>query len=328
MKFTIFTAIILLLLTACGGNRRQSSRDGFTREEGLIWNTEYHITYAGPEELGDSIRAILNNVGKSLSVFDGSSLVSLVNRQDSTAVDSDFIRVYEMSVKINRVSEGAFDPTLSPLITAWGFGPGHKASPDTARIDSLMNFVGIGKTRLHGGVIVKDDARINFNFSAIAKGYGCDRIGEMFRRNGVKDFLVEIGGEIVASGKNPKGDDWNISVDKPVFSDTAIVHESQSIVSFTDMGMATSGNYRNFRRDATGIYGHTISATTGRPVQTDVLSATVLAPTSMEADALATAFMALGKERSIRLNSRLRLPVMLVCPDTVWTSPQFRRLMK
>lgn len=322
--FFLLFSLSLLGLSCTGGTGKA---DKFIKEEGFVWNTQYHLTYRGLPELGDSVRKILEEVGHNLSVFDSASLVSRVNRHDSTLVNRDFIRVYDMSRKINRISDGVFDPTLSPLITAWGFGPGHKATADTTRIDSLLRIVGIGKTRLHENILIKDDRAIQFNFSAIAKGYGCDRVAEMFKRNEVEDFMVEIGGEIRASGKNPTGTKWAISIDKPVISDSEPVHDSQVIIAFTDMGLATSGNYRNYHNNGAGRYGHTISPITGRPIQTDVLSATVLASTAMEADGLATAFMAMGSDKSKQIAKKLQLPVMLICSDTVWTSPQFEKLI-
>ncbi len=175
---------------------------------------------------------------------------------------------------------------------------------------------------------MKENPAISFNFSAIAKGFGCDRVAEMLTENGVKDYLVEIGGEIRAAGVSPSGGDWRVSVDRPVHGASADSRESACIVAFTNMGMATSGNYRNFHKDGSRIYGHTISSKTGRPVQTDVISATVLASTAMEADALATAFMAAGSERTREINNTLRRPVMLILADsTIWSSPQFTALI-
>lgn len=326
--FTAFAAFTLLLsLSFC---RRSDSGDasGWQRCEGFAWNTSWHVTYRGTAALADSIPAVLARVGGSLSVFDTASLVSRVNMRDSTPVDNDFIRVYVMARKISRASGGAFDPTVSPLVTAWGFGRGHRPTADTLRIDSLLRFVGIDKTRLSHDALVKDDPRIEFNFSAIAKGYGCDAVGEMLARNGVRDFLVEIGGEIMAVGNNPEGGKWRVSVDRPIFSADTVTHESQQIIAFTDMGVATSGNYRNFRREWNRVFGHTISPLTGRPAETDVLSATVLAPTAMEADGLATAFMSMGSVKSRELCRSLRRPVMLVLADsTVWMSDQFKKLI-
>ncbi len=301
---------------------------GWIKEEGAVWNTTYHITYKSEIDLRDSIITVLNRVGNSLSIFDKSSLVNIVNNQDSTPVNSDFRKVYITSYKIFNITEGAFDPTLSPLITAWGFGPGHTPTADTLRIDSIRKFVGIDKTRFAKGVLYKQDPRIQFNFSAIAKGYGCDAVGEMLVRNGVSDFLVEIGGEIKAGGKNPENGKWRISIDRPILSGNKAIHESQEIVEVSNMGVATSGNYRNFHTEGTRRFGHTISSKTGRPVQTDVISATVLSSSAMAADGLATAFMALDSERVKEINNSLRLPVMLVLQDsTVWTSKEFDQLI-
>ena len=325
-----FYALIFLsafLLSSCSGSSKKANEE-YINERGMVWNTTFNITYQSSRNLGDSIRKVLDEVGHNLSVFDTTSLVSRVNRQDSTLVNTDFIRVYIMSRKINRLSGGLFDPTVSPLVTAWGFGPGHKATADTLRLDSLLRIVGIEKTHLKYDSIIKDTPYIQFNFSAIAKGYGVDRVAEALKKEGVNNFLVEIGGEIRAAGKSPRGTAWNISVDRPIMSNSAVIHESQLVIAFTNMGMATSGNYRNYKETKSGErYGHTISPLTGRPIKTDILSATVLARSSMEADGLATAFMAMGREKTMELNRKLKLPILLVCSDTVWISPQFEGLI-
>ena len=325
---SILSALVFAATAMMTCGQGKPAEEEYRKVEGMVWSTTYHITYRGPESLADSVLAEFDKVGRAVNVFDENSLVSQVNRQDSTPVNSDFIRVYVMSRKVNKLSDGAFDPTLEPLIRAWGFGQGHKATADTLRIDSLLEAVGIEKTYLTHDALVKKDSRIRFNFSAIAKGYGCDRVAEMFRRNGVKDFLVEIGGEIMAGGKSPSGGKWRVSIDKPVLGAAANMEESEAIVEFTDRGLATSGNYRNYHKENGKIFGHTISAKTGRPVQTDVLSASVVAATAMEADALATAFMAMGSEDSKRLNEQLKLPIMLVLADsTVYCSPEFDALL-
>ena len=310
------------LLSSCLGN-------SYRREEGMIWNTTYRITYNGPAELADSILPVLNDVGASLNVFDKNSLVSRVNASDSAEIDSHFSRVYAESRIVNNASEGMFDPTLSPLITAWGFGIGHEVTADTLAIDSILNFVGIGKTHLKGDWLVKDDPRIQFNFSAVAKGYGCDAVAAMFRRNGVNDYLVEIGGEIALGGMSPKGGAWRISIDKPIETDSTEIHDAVLVVEATDCGIATSGNYRNFRKEGGKTLGHTISPVTGRPVTTDVVSATVVANTCMEADAAATACMALGSERAQAMLQTLKMEGMLIMADsTVWESQGFKNLVK
>lgn len=326
VRRALFLTLILLSVIISFSCGRSS---GYVSEDGLIWNTSFHVTYAGPETLRDSVLRMLDEVGKSLSVFDKSSLVSRLNDTDSFRVDSHFIKVYEVSRRVNSESDGCFDPTLSPLITAWGFGPGHKASADTARVDSILQFVGIARSELRtDGLLVKPDPRMQFNFSAVAKGYACDAVGEMLSRNGVSDWLVEIGGEIAVKGKGPNGE-WTISVDRPVFSPDQVVHESQCLLRLTDCSVATSGNYRNLiQTDKGTYYAHTISPKTGRPVQTDVISATVVAPTCGEADAYATACMALGSDGAKKMLARQDLPAMLVLADSsVWTSPKFKSMI-
>ncbi len=317
---------VIILSTSCAHNRRSNGL--WTKVEGIVWNTTYHITYDGPEILKDSIIATLNRVGKSLSCFDSTSLVSKVNMHDSTHVDTDFIRVYVMSRKINKLTAGAFDPTLSPLINAWGFGTGHRPTNDTLHIDSLLEITGISQTRLYKDALIKDKPEIKFNFSAIAKGYGCDAIGEMFEHEGVKNYLIEIGGEILAKGRNPESGNWKISIDKPISGNKALEHHPQMVISFTDMGMATSGNYRNTQSIKGSTYGHTISSKTGRPIQTDILSATVLSKTAMEADGLATAFMAMGKANAVKLIEKMNMNAMLILSDSsIWYSKEFEKLI-
>lgn len=327
IKINKFLPAIAVLATVASVSCDRSQ--DWTNKEGLAWNTSWHITYQGPESLGDSIPGVLARVGHSLSIFDKSSLVCQVNNNDSVVLDSDFIAVYNKSREISRISGGAFDPTISPLVTAWGFGPGHKATADTARIDEVLKYVGISKTSITpAGTLLKQDPRINFNFSAIAKGYGCDAVGAMLERNGVANYIVEIGGEIACKGRNPQGGKWVVSIDKPILSKDREIHDSQEIIAITDMGVATSGNYRNFKEENGKRYGHTISTQTGRPATTDVLSATVVAPTAMEADGLSTALMALGSERGKQLVGRTGTAAMLVLADsTVWTSEAFKALV-
>lgn len=302
-------------------------RERYRNVEGMVWNTTYHITFKGDKALGDSILEVLSDVGKSLNVFDKNSLTSKVNNRKETEVDKAFSDVYEISVKVNRASGGMFDPTLSPLITAWGFGPGHTISSDSLSTDSILAYVGIGKTTLSGKILSKEDIRTEFNFSAVAKGYGCDMVAEMFRRNGVSDYLIEIGGEIAVGGESPRGGKWNISIDSPVESATEVIHDSYIVISVTDAGIATSGNYRNYLRQGDKSFGHTISPVTGRPVTTDVISATVVAPTCAEADAAATACMAAGKTVGAKMLEALGYDGLLILSDsTAWMTEGFKQL--
>ncbi len=317
----LLSAFVAVFLFSCAKTR-------FQKTEGLIWNTSYHVTFDGDPTLADSIIVVLNDVGKSLNVFDSTSLVSRVNRLDTTIVDAHFKKVYNASMKAYTESNGMFDPTLSPLIAAWGFGKGHEPTADTLRITEIMEYVGMDKTHLQGDTLIKDNPNINFNFSAIAKGYACDAVAAMLRRNEVTNYLVEIGGEIAMGGVSPSMDQWRVSIDRPVESDSSIVHDASAILNITDAGMATSGNYRNFHKQNGVSIGHTISPKTGRPVATDVISATIIAPTAMEADAIATACMAAGSEEGKNLITSLNYEGLLILNDsTTWATPGLSKFL-
>lgn len=316
-----YLSIILLALVADLMSCDTATR--YQKTEGLIWNTMYHVSYKGPAELKDSIVPVLDEVAASLSVFDENSLVSKLNRGMEIEADSHFQKVYEASVRIHGLSGGNFDPTLSPLIDAWGFGRGHHITGDTMKIDSVLQFVGIGKTRMENGRIIKDDIRTRFNLSAIAKGYGCDEVGEMLERNGVKDYMVEIGGEVALKGDSPSGGIWKIGIDTPA-EYMAPGESTVLILGLTDCGIATSGNYRNyFENDAGEKMGHTISPVTGRPFQSEILSATIIAPACMEADGLATACMASTFHQAREIIRHSGTEGMLILADTIWMSPGF-----
>lgn len=309
-----------------GGATSCSKNENYVKAEGIIWNTAYHITYKGPDNLKDSILPLLNQVGKSLSVFDKTSLVTKLNNGTDVKADYHLIKVYDESLRINRLSNGLFDPTVSPLIDAWGFGIGHTPNQDTIAIDSVMQFIGISKTYRNGSFIIKKDPRIKFNFSAIAKGYGCDAVGEMFKRNGVSDFMVEIGGEISLSGKSPSGNDWVIAIDAPI-EDKNPGEETALILSISDVAIATSGNYRNYRKDGENKTGHTISPKTGRPFIGEILSATAIAENCMEADALATACMAGSFDEAKTLLEKSNTLGVIILSDSVWVTPELRKFI-
>lgn len=303
-----------------------SERDQYRFEEGIVWNTAYHITYESTSDLSDSILIVLNEIDRSLSAFNKESVVSKINDNRSATVDSHFARVYKESRKINDATDGTFDPTLAPLIRAWGFGQGHEVSPtDTLNLDSLLQLVGIDKTEINGFELIKKNPKIEFNFSALAKGYGVDCIADMLKRNGVKNYLVEVGGEIRAQGLNPQGKKWGIGIDSP--KEESNPGETVERIFLDSGSVATSGNYRNFHNIGNTRLGHTISPQTGRPIQTDVISATITAPECMEADALATSCMVLGSQKAIELCNRLKVGVMLIKSDlSVVTNSQFEKL--
>lgn len=188
-------------------------------------------------------------------------------------------------------AEVPLTPLVGPLVDLWGFGsPGDRPEPDSAAVRRTLQLTGMNKTDMRGPV-VKRAPGMKFDFAAIAKGYGVDRVAEMLRRNGCENYLVEVGGDVAALGLNPRGEVWHVKIEMPDGGDGG------SMLELDDMCVATSGNYRNYRERPDGSrYGHTISPLTGYPVMTDVLSASVVAPTCATADALATACMAMGAE--------------------------------
>lgn len=308
-------------------------RKRWINNSGITWNTEYNIKYCHHTNLSDSIISVLREVELSVSPFNKKSRITAINENRSDTLDGYLSRLYDKSVEINRESEGAFDPTVSPLVNLWGFGYEKTGKANRQAVDSILMFVGIDKTRKEGIRIVKSDGRTTFNFSAIAKGMGCDEVGKMLERNGVTDYIVEIGGEITAKGHNPKGQKWRISIDKPINANDTVIHHSAGIVEITNCGIATSGNYRNYHTDSAGNkVAHTINPRTGMPEQSDVLSATVIAPDCMTADAYATTFMVLGLEKSKKLlDKHPEISAMLITSDNgnsfkIWESGNFPKM--
>ena len=270
----------------------------------MIFNTIYHFTYEAREDYQSQIEAELQRFDASLSPFNPSSIISRFNRNDTAVVaDAWFETVFARSKEVWRDTGGAFDPTVSPLINAWGFGfkTGEPVTPET--VDSLWHLVGMERMELVDGRLHKDDPRMSLNFSAIAKGYAVDVVVSFLREKGVKNFLVEIGGEVAAQGKNARGETWRVGIDTPDEANVA-GGEIEAVVMLDDAALATSGNYRNFRVVDGRRVAHTIDPGTGYPVQHSLLSATVLAPDCMTADAYATAFMVLGVDKSLEIAAR------------------------
>lgn len=291
--------VVLLLWVICLPSCGRYNE--WRREEGAVWNTLYHITYDSPRDMTDSIQAIFREIEMSLSPFNELSVVSRINRGEDVEADADFREVFTLSKEVNAGTEGLFDPTVSPVINLWKFGYTGKVdsqaewAPTAEEIDSAMTYVGIGRCSLRSDNRLAGSAGgVSFNFSAITKGYACDRIAAMLKRNGATGAMVEIGGEITLFGRNPQGEEWRIQIDTPEVETNQPRHERLDVVQVTDCGIATSGNYRNYHQSSEGRVGHIISPLTGRPVMGEILSVTVIAPTCAEADAYATAAMACG----------------------------------
>lgn len=266
----------------------------FRTDHGVIFGTFYQITYQSHDEWKNEIEEELRKVDFSLSPFNRESIIAKVNRNEPVVLDTMFTYVFTLSKKIARETNGAFDITVAPLVNAWGFGFKHDIVPDSAVIDSLKSFIGYRKIRLENRQIVKDDPRIMLDCSAIAKGHGVDLVARFLEHKGIRNYLINIGGEIAMKGKNPKMNKWHIGINKPEDDSLSTNRDIEAVLALTNIGMATSGNYRNFYYKGDKRYAHTIDPRTGYPVQHSLLSATVLAKDCATADAYATSFMVMG----------------------------------
>lgn len=283
---------------------RQQKAMPYQTDRGMVFGTFYNITYQSDRNLRAEIEAELRRVDNSLSPFNKKSVITAVNENRAVTLDEMFISVVDLAKRVSEDTEGAFDITVAPLVNAWGFGFKHGTPPTAHAIDSLRQIVGYEKITLLGKTIRKSDPRVMLDCSAIAKGFGTDVVARLLQREGVKNFMVEIGGEIVARGKNPRQEAWTVGVERPVDDTLAVKKDLQTVLHVHDIAMATSGNYRNFYYKDGKKFAHTIDPKTGRPVQHNILSATVIAKECAVADAYATAFMVMGLEKAKALLAR------------------------
>lgn len=285
---------------------RRNAPAPYQKDEGAVFGTFYHITYQSRQQLKDSIEAQLKAVDQSLSMFNPTSTISRINNGESTQTDSLFRTVFRLAQQVSADTRGAFDITVAPLVNAWGFGFKHGSLPDSAAVDSLRTLIGWQRVSLStDGSLRRDDPRIILDCSAIAKGFGVDVVANYLRAQGIVNYMVEIGGEVVVSGVNPKGEPWHVGINRPIDDPESTASELDTILAITDCAMATSGNYRNFYTTEDGRrVAHTIDPATGYPVQHSILSATVLAPTCAQADAFATSFMVMGLDSARAILAR------------------------
>ena len=276
--------------------------------EGLAFGTSFNITLDDPENkiTEVDIDSLIHAMNKSLSTYIPNSDISRINKGDSSVVvDALFQEVFGKSAKIYHETEGAFDPTIGILVNAWGFGPGKPFNQmDQKTVDSLLVFVGFDKLQLKRGKLIKKHPETYLDFNANAKGFGVDVISRYLQSQGIQNYLVEIGGEIRSRGSNPKNLPWRIAIEKPNFDGS---RSFQTIVSLQDESIATSGNYRKFKIDSLSgeKYAHTIDTQTGYPSKSNLLSASVIGSMDCaDVDAYATAFMAMGLDKTLRFLER------------------------
>lgn len=304
-----FTVFLLMTLFCCSKEEPKN-----IKLSGPVFGTGFNIQYYSEDNTNyikqfDSLFAVVN---QSLSTYIEDSDISKLNRNEISKVDHHFENVFKASKIIYRQTEGVFDPTIGNVVNAWNFGAEkNKFLTDSTTIDSLMRFVGFNRVGLVDNHIKKSNASY-LEFNAIAKGYGIDVIADYLESKGVDNYIVDIGGDMRASGINLESKkEWTVGIDDPNFDGT---QSYSKVVTLKDEGMATSGTYRKFKTDENGNhYAHIINTKTGYPTKTNVLSVSVIAPNCMLADGYATAFQAMGVEKvTWFLNSHPELKVYFI----------------
>lgn len=297
--FTFF--LLVFALSAC-----VQKQNDYKQVRGFAQGTTYNIIYQGDEDFSTAFDSILNVFDLSLSIYKENSIISQMNRNvDSIKADSFFTTVFKKSMEVSQETGGSFDISVGPLVRAYGFGPEDHQFPSKSETDSLMSLIGYQNFKLENKKLIKRDPRGKLDVNAIAQGYSVDVIANFLEQHHTQNYLVEIGGEIIAKGKNRKQEIWKVGIDKPIDDQNMEGnHKIRAVVALENCALATSGNYRKFYIHNGVKYAHTIDPITGKPVVHQLLSVTVLAPDCMTADAYATAFMVMGTEKSLDLIKR------------------------
>lgn len=304
--------------------------------QGTTMGTSYSIKYldAQGRNLKPAIDSLLVVFNLSMSTYIPESEISRFNQEALLKYESPFFYpVLKRSKEVFLQTEGAFDPTVGPLVNAWGFGPEGRSVPSDAVVDSLLRLVSYDSIFFDSLAVCKMMKGMKLDFSALAKGYGVDIVADFIQSKGIDNLFVEIGGEVVASGVNDRGIPWRVGINYPT-EDWEKQQQAQAVVLLKNQALATSGNYRNFYEVDGVKYSHTISPVTGRPVRHSLLSASVFAPDCMTADAYATAFMVMGVEKAKAVLARdENLQAYFIFSDSsgklqTWASPGISEQIK
>ena len=298
-RFLWFASSFLLAMTmSCVKQPQRMYLEGFAQ------GSYYAITYYDEQgrNFQQGIDSIFHAVDLSVNLWVDSSIICKVNRNEEVELDQIFIDNFNIAQQAAELSGGYFDPTISPLVAAWGFSAktSNLSSLTSHLIDSLKTLVDYRKVRIEDGKLIKDDPAMQLDFNAVAQGYTSDRIAAYLDSKGVKHYLVDTGGEIMAKGGKPDGKPWVVGIEKPAdnMDDERVV---QTRVPLFDKGLVTSGSTRKYVERDGKRYSHCIDPTTGYPVEHQVLSVTVLAENAVWADALASICMVMGMEKSLEL---------------------------
>lgn len=314
---SFFVVVLALFAAGCGARDEPP-----VRFSGKTMGTSYHVAIVMPEQrpegdLAADIQAALDDVDEKMSTYKPESELNRLNRHPLNQpfnVSPELMYVLELSMEIYRDTAGAFDPSVGPLVDLWGFGPdyGEESVPDQRDIAALVAREGFDSLLLSPSMLTAArETDIELDLSAVAKGYGADRVAELLGSKGITRYMVEVGGEVAVSGRNARGIPWQIAIERPVSG----AREVQRVIPVSSGGMATSGDYRNyFERDGKR-YSHTIDPRTGYPIDHSLASVTVVADSSARADALATAFMVMGTEAALNYAENKGIAILTLTKD-------------
>jgi len=312
--------IVLLFTIVCFSCGCIEKEPGFASIAGTAQGTTYSVVYENtskfkPEELRASIEKIFHDFDLSLSLYNDSSIISRINRNEEVEIDSFFTEVFYKSREISIATDGAFDITVGPLVKAWGFGPDAHKNFQISKLDCLMKLIGFEKVTIRDNHLIKSDPGICLDFNAIAQGYSADVFSRYLDGLGIKNYLIEIGGEVRVKG-DKGGEFWRIGIDRPEDNNMLPGNNLQAVIKIKDRALATSGNYRKFYMEDGMKYSHTIDPKTGYPAKNRLLSVSIIADDCATADGIATACMVMGKEKAITfLLNNPQLEAFLVYSD-------------
>lgn len=310
-RLILFSCIALIILPGC-----RSGMDNAIKISGKTQGTTYNITYLAGENANyrAAFDSILRKIDTSLSTYLPVSIISRINKNDSNVLaDQLFTDVFNKSIEVSEKTGGLFDVTVAPLVNAWGFGFKKKEKVTQGLIDSLLPLVGYKKVHLQGDKLIKESPQVMLDFNAIAQGYTVDVLANFLERQGINNYLVEVGGELRASGKKLNDSAWTVGLEQP--NENPADESLKAVLKVQNQAMATSGNYRRFYIEDGKKFTHILNPFTGYPAKNNLLSASVIAKDCMTADAYATAFMVMGIERSkafLAAHKDLRLDVFFI----------------
>ncbi|MBK6346995.1 MAG: FAD:protein FMN transferase [Bacteroidales bacterium] len=333
MKNHIILFILLAItLTSCTGNKTLVE----VKFEGEAQGTYYAVTYYDSKGISyqQDIDSFFRAFDQSASIYQKESIISRLNNNDSTArADDVFTYVFNKSMEVSEKTDGAFDITVLPLVNAWGFGFTDPMKLDSSQVDSILPLVNYRNVKLTDGRLVKTNPAIKVDFNAIAQGYSADLIGQLLESHGIENYLIDVGGEVLARGTKPGNIPWKVGIEKPA-ENADDARELNTVVNLSNKALATSGNYRKyFIRDGVR-YSHTIDPKTGFPVNHTVLSVSVLADDCISADAYATSFIVMGLDKTKKfLAQHPELDAYIIYSDdsgklTTWSSDGLSQLVE